>query len=104
MSDVREVVLDAMRTNGLSGYESRATPVIDALQERERGIADRLVEFATAQGLSRDRAVSAISDAGLTMTRPSAVEDRDWAASMDAVQDSLNQIQGQLDQLRQNRR
>jgi hypothetical protein len=104
MSDVREVVLDAMRSNGLTGYESRATPVIDALIEREQGIADRLVEFATAQGLSRDRAVTAIQDAGLVLHQPSAVNDRDWAASFDAVQDSLNQIQGQLDQLRQGRR
>ena len=101
MSDVREVVLDAMRSNGLSGYENRATPVIDALQARERDIVDGLVEFATSQGLSRDRAVQALTDAGLSMPRLSSVEDdRDWAASVDAIQDSLNQLQGQLDSLR----
>lgn len=101
MSDVREVVLDAMRSNGLSGYESRATPVIDALQARERDIVDGLVEFATSQGLSRDRAVQALENVGLTMPRLSAVQDdRDWAASVDAIQDSLNQLQGQLDSLR----
>jgi hypothetical protein len=99
MSDVREVVHTTMRDRGMSGYISQATPVIDALVEREHGIVEDLVAFAKDKGLSEDSARRALSEAGLS-SKVSAVPDRDWAASIDAVQDSINQLQGQIDSLR----
>jgi hypothetical protein len=103
MTDVREVVLDTMRTSGLAGYESRATPVIDALVDRERGIVEDLVTFARQQGLSEERARTALTEAGLS-ARPVAVDNgRDWSAAVDTMQDSINQLQGQLDALRRGR-
>lgn len=89
---VRNTVQEAMRTNGLDGYIGQADPVIRALEEREYEIGERLVQYATSQGLSEFDARGAMTSAGLDLRpRPTAVSngnERNMTASlMDALSD-----------------
>jgi hypothetical protein len=67
MTSIQETVQQEMSRNGLSGYTAQARPVIDALVERERGISDTLIRFATEQGLTRSDASAACEEAGLAV-------------------------------------
>lgn len=72
MSNVNEVVTEAMQEHGLGGYQDRAAPVIEALSERDEEIADRLIAFATDQGLSEEQARNLMIEVGL-LSRPAPV-------------------------------
>lgn len=72
MSNVREVVLETMRDNGLSGYEGRATPVIAALEQRDRDNAEALIQRGVSLGASEDTVRALMYEVGL-LTRPVVV-------------------------------
>lgn len=99
MSGVADTVLEVMRnTGGLRGYEDRATPVIDALRERERVAVQSLIDFAVSQGLSEEAAATAISEAGLEVARSGSNGDSERIA---AVEEKLEAL---LDEIRSLRR
>jgi|SoiMethySBSTD1v2_1073268.scaffolds.fasta_scaffold08041_10 hypothetical protein len=70
MQDVRSTITQAMQNYGLSQYVGQAEPVITALVNRERDICGVLIEFATQQGLPRERAEQALQHAGLATPGP----------------------------------
>jgi hypothetical protein len=76
MPNIRETVHNAMRDQGLYQYTGQAEPVIAALERREDEIVQNLTTFAVEQGLSRDKAMQALSNCGLNgLTTPAPAED-----------------------------
>ncbi len=71
-SSIAETVNSALAQNGLSQYQSHARPVVDALNAREAEMSDRLIAFATRQGLSEEDAAVALRQVGMTMPEPPA--------------------------------
>lgn len=99
--DIRETVHSAMNENGLSGYRDRANPVISALEDREADCVSALIDFAVDQGLSRDSAEGAMRDAGLMV--PSANGTTETDERIDALEQTLRDVQETLASLRSNR-
>lgn len=96
---VQDTVYEAMGRAGLGSYRDRATPVIEALKAREAEIAERLIDYAQTQGLSEGRARDAVGEAGLEM--PTLVDDSaERTAAIDAMQDTINKLQREIDALR----
>ncbi len=101
MSNLRDTVLATMKSRGLDSYTSQAEPVISALEIREAEIVDNLVSFATENGLSRDQAMRALADCGLSVPLSSVStstpgEDPRFAA----MENTLNEMQATLRQMR----
>lgn len=98
MSGVRDTVLGVMRDNyDLSRYTNYATPVIEALEERERGIAEAILAAAVEEGLSPERARAALVEAGMEV-RAASNGDTD---RIEAVESQLVTL---LDEIRSMRR
>lgn len=66
-NSVRGTVLSAMNANGLSSYVDRAGSVIEALEERDRGIFEGLLGDAVESGMNRADAMAALENRGLTL-------------------------------------
>lgn len=104
MSTVRETIETEMRNRGLSSYLRQAEPVIAAAEAREHEAVDALIEFATSQGLGRDQARNAITEAGLQARALASVSNgsaaqAEVAQMVGEVQDAINRLQGRLDEL-----
>jgi len=102
MSTIRETVSEQMRGSRLSSYVREAEPVISALEAREWDMADALIEAGTRLGASRTQVTGVLVDAGV-QTRPAPVSvqsnggSNDLFAQIDALRDSVNQINQALD-------
>jgi hypothetical protein len=91
MTDVRTTVTSALSSNGLGGYASQAVPVVNALVEREQGIASRIIEFAGEKGLSEEQARAVLSDLGMEVppvATPEPVE-TGGGATLDSIAATL---------------
>lgn len=110
MTTISETVLGTLRERGYGQYSSYATPVIDALVQREAGIVDNIMEFATAQGLSREQAREACRTAGLSVPDPEPTpiqssqgpgqaEGGDLAATLARIEAGLNSMNAQVSSL-----
>jgi len=89
-----------MRSQGLGGYLRQAEPVIGSLEDRERAIAGNLIDFAESQGLTVDAARAAVEESGLTMPTVHLVSNGDASAAIDRMQDTINQLQAEIDSFR----
>jgi hypothetical protein len=104
MSTIRETVQENLGNAGLSSYVRQAEPVIAALEAREWDMADALVEAGTNLGATRSQVTGVLVDAGV-QTRPQPVavsngsSNGDLFAQIDALRDSVNQINQALDQI-----
>lgn len=96
--NVRETVLDAMKTAGLGGYETQAGPIITALEQRESEAVGNLIDYAVDQGLGRDDARRAIANCGFEIGTTAPTEDPRVAA-MEAqiidMQATLRDLRGE---------
>ena len=100
MTSIQETVNEAMNRNGMSGYIGQAQPVVRALTEREQGIADTLVRFATEQGLSRADAIAACEEAGLMFSgTPDATPSPDLMTAVEELRAQVRQINDSLDNI-----
>lgn len=95
-SSIRDLCAEHMRGAGLSGYMRQAEPVIAALEGRESDIAQSLLDFAVENGLSREQAMSALNEVGLT-TKFDTTEADPRIAAMEA---QINEMQATLRELR----
>jgi hypothetical protein len=96
--NVQDTVLEVMRNDySLRGYEDRATPVIDALRERERVAVESLIDFAVSKGLSEQEAREAVATAGLEVIRAASNGDGERIA---AVEEKLEALLDEIRSLR----
>lgn len=95
---IREVVEEGLNRQSLGQYTRHAAPIVSALEDRESAIADSLIEFATENGMSRDAAVSAMRNVGLTMKVGSTTGMAD--PRLEAIEAQLAQMQQTLRNLR----
>jgi hypothetical protein len=106
MPTISETVRDALIAQHLGQYQSHARPVVQALEDRERLICERIIDAAVAQGMSRDATRTMLTNVGMT---PPALVPVGSVASADAAnqasQDSpdflalLQRIDSQLSSL-----
>lgn len=106
MTTISETVLGTLRERGYGQYSSYATPVIDALVQREASIVDNIMEFATAQGLSREQAREACRTAGLSVPDPEPTPitqgqegGGDLAATLARIEAGMNSMNQQVSSL-----
>lgn len=97
---VQEVVTEELRKARLESYQRQAAPIIEALAEREYTATERLVQFATGQGLSRQVAVAAVQEAGLAVRPAPVAAPVADSSQIDRWQDAINQMQAEIDALR----
>lgn len=97
-SSIREVITDGLNRQSLGQYTRHAEPIVSALEDRESAIADSLIEFATENGMSREAAVSAMRNTGLTMKVGSAEGTQD--PRLAAIEATLAQMQQTLRDMR----
>lgn len=62
---INETVTQALRNSGLSNYERQATPVVQALIEREQRIYTGVVEAGVSAGMNRQNIETLLSDLGM---------------------------------------
>jgi hypothetical protein len=65
MPTINETVTASLRAAGLGNYASQATPVVNALIEREQRIYTGVMEAATSAGLNPRNVQSLLSELGM---------------------------------------
>src|SRR5262245_13548927 len=72
---IGHVVEDILVARGYSQYRSYASPVIDGLIERERDVADRIVDAeGIGDGLTRDEIRAILEGCGMSVRPPVEAE------------------------------
>lgn len=66
-TSIEQTVEQALQANGLSGYQSQARPVVDALVRRETNIVENLIGTVVEKGLPREEAVRLFQGAGMAL-------------------------------------
>lgn len=82
MSTIQETVENALGTNYTRQYRPHVDRVVNALVEREQGIASAVLDAAADQGVDQDAAVGALTDAGMHVPTTSADASSDEVASL----------------------
>lgn len=102
MSNVREVVIEAMQEHGMAGYVNQAGPVLDVLVERDSDIADSLIEAGVGLGAPEERVRSLMIEVGLLPAPLVAVSSNgntESAEGGDDVMGMLRSIQSSIEGL-----
>lgn len=101
MSTIRETVAAALRNSGREGYLSYAQPVIAALENREREIAEALLAFVIDQDQDDDAVRDTLAEAGMTLPEPEPEEEQAATNGQGDVAALLSRINERLDGLEQ---
>jgi hypothetical protein len=100
MTSINETVTDALQSAGLGSYASRATPVVNALIEREQRLYTGIVDAARDADLNPDLVTNLLS--GLGMAAPSAQQPGQmYAVPVDEVDDEEEDVDVRVDNLQQ---
>lgn len=75
MTTIQETVQSALRQKGLASYISEAGPIISLLEDREREISERLLDFAADLGGNTDDVRDKLTELGMTV--PDVEDDED---------------------------
>lgn len=71
MRTIEETVRDSLTERGLSSYVQSAGPAIDALVQRERGIAAKLIDYArTETDIDDDEVREFLESTGMAVPEP----------------------------------
>jgi len=65
MTTINETVEQSLRSAGLGNYASRATPVVQALIEREQRLYTGIVDAAASAGMNRGNVQTLLNDLGM---------------------------------------
>jgi hypothetical protein len=103
VSTIQETVATALRNSGREGYLSYAQPVIAALEDRERGMAEALMAFGADQDLDEDTVRDTLAEAGMTLPEPEPEPEQvatngqgggDVAALLSRISERLDTLEG----------
>lgn len=100
MSTITEVVDQQLDAAGLREYRGQADRVVQVLEEREAAAVTALIDFAVEQGLPRDTACEAISEAGLNVPivpvedTPDSNQESDTDARLARMEANIERLMG----------
>lgn len=98
MTTIREAVMSSLANNGLASYGSAAGPVIRDLENREREITGRLIDFAADAGIDVEEATRYLNEAGMAVG-PTPMSGGEGTSEPSTVETRLATIEHQVQAL-----
>jgi hypothetical protein len=100
MSTIEETVRRALAERGLSSYVQSAGPAIDALVQRERGIAAKLIDYArTETDIDDDEVREFLESTGMAVPEPEPELEPRVDGELGQVLEALQAIATKVDSL-----